>query len=81
MAGVTITVTSPSQRSTVQSDASGTYLFLSLAPDTYTIEAEKTGFQPISISGIVVFADQTQAVALHLEKSLKTIANVTSDRD
>jgi len=78
MAGVTITVTSPSQRSTVQSDASGTYLFLSLAPDTYTIEAEKTGFQPISISGIVVFADQTQAVALHLEKSLKTIANVTS---
>ncbi len=53
-------------------------MILSLAPDTYTINVDKEGFQPVSFPGNVVFADQTDQVALTITKTLKTIARVTS---
>ena len=78
IAGATVTAASPSQIATVTSDASGRFTFISLAPDTYTITARKTGYDEQSVAGISVFADQSQTLAVNLQKSLKQIARVTS---
>lgn len=74
IAGASITVTSPSQSTTVTTDAYGKFVFLSLLPDSYTIAAAKPGYEPFSNSGISVFADQAQVVAIALQPSLKVIA-------
>ncbi|MGH7738303.1 MAG: TonB-dependent receptor domain-containing protein [Candidatus Tyrphobacter sp.] len=74
MAGVTVTATSPSQTARATTDASGKYVFLSLAPDTYTLSAQKAGYEPVSDSGISVFAAQSQVVAIVMRPSLAVIA-------
>ena len=78
LAGVTVSITSPSQNATSVTDAGGNYRFLSLAPDTYTLSAQKDGYDALSLPGIAVFADQTQTVNVALVASLKTIAKVTT---
>ena len=78
IAGAAVTAVSPSQVATVTTDAVGRFTFISLSPDTYTISARKTGYDDQSIAGISVFADQSQAIAVNLQKSLKQIAHVTS---
>lgn len=62
---------SPSQIAETYSDLNGRYSFLSLAPDTYTIAAEKAGYDPFDEPGVTVFADQTQTVILQTQKSLQ----------
>jgi hypothetical protein len=78
IAGAQITATSPSQVARVTTDAAGRFTFISLAPDTYTISVEQAGYESLSIAGISVFADQTQAIPIALQRSLKQIARVTS---
>jgi Carboxypeptidase regulatory-like domain/TonB dependent receptor len=78
IAGVTVTVTSPSQTTTVSTDASGHFAFISLAPDEYTVTLARTGYDPLSTPGIAVFADAQQTLAFAMHKTLRTIANVTS---
>ncbi|HEV7180510.1 MAG TPA: carboxypeptidase regulatory-like domain-containing protein, partial [Candidatus Baltobacteraceae bacterium] len=78
IAGAVVTVVSPSQSATSTTDASGTFRFLSLAPDAYTIAFSQDGYDPVSQTGISVFADQTQTINVALVKTLKTIARVTS---
>jgi hypothetical protein len=78
LADVAITVTSPSQVATTTTDASGTYRFLSLAPDTYTISFQKDGYTPVSQPGLTIFADQVQTMNLAMTPALKTIAQVRS---
>jgi outer membrane receptor protein involved in Fe transport len=78
VANVTVTAISPSQASTTTTDASGTYRFLSLAPDTYTISFQKDGYTPVSEPGLSIFADQVQTLNAALTPSLKTIAQVRS---
>ncbi|HLI97454.1 MAG TPA: carboxypeptidase regulatory-like domain-containing protein, partial [Candidatus Baltobacteraceae bacterium] len=73
-----ITVTSPSQTATTRTDASGRYVFLSLAPDTYVLSLNKSGYESVALSGVSIFADQSQTVNAQLHPSLKTIASVTS---
>ena len=46
-------------------------MILSLAPDTYTVNLTKDGYQSISFPGVTVFADQTQHVAYTMTKALK----------
>jgi len=76
--GARVTVTSPSQIASVQTDARGNFAFVSLAPDTYTISVEKTGFEPVATSGISVFADARQTLNFSLRASLRTIGQVTA---
>jgi hypothetical protein len=76
--GATITVASPSQIAKATTDAHGRYVFVSLAPDEYTITVEKDGYDSVSLAGVAVFADAAQVVSLKTNKSLKTIARVTS---
>jgi Carboxypeptidase regulatory-like domain len=63
IAGATVIAVSPSQVARVTTDASGRFIFLSLAPDTYTITAQHAGFESLSVAGISVLADQSQTVA------------------
>ena len=78
IAGAQITVTSPSQSATATTDAAGRFTFLTLAPDTYTVTAAKSGYQTASVPGQVVFADTIQTVSLRMQSALRTIARVTS---
>ena len=78
VAGATILAVSASQTATVTTDAAGRFGFLSLAPDTYTITASKTGFETSSLTGVSIFADQLQTIRVTLAPSLRTIAHVTA---
>ena len=78
VAGVKITATSPSGIAVATTDASGHFTFASLAPDDYTLVAEKNGYDRASFGGAVVFADATQVVTLQVHKTLLTIANTVS---
>ncbi len=78
VAGARVLAVSPSQTATATTDAGGHFTILSLAPDTYTLNVSKQGYQETAIPGEVVFADQTQQVAVTLSKALQTIAHVTA---
>ena len=78
IAGARITATSPSQTASTTTDNGGHFTFASLTPDTYTISAEKQGFEPISLAGINVFADNTQTLTLTSRRALREIGRVTS---
>ena len=78
VADATVTAVSPSQSATATTDAGGNYRFFTLAPDTYTVSATKTGYNSSSQSGVTVFADQSHTLTLAISPQLKTIANVTA---
>ncbi|HEY1883551.1 MAG TPA: TonB-dependent receptor [Candidatus Cybelea sp.] len=78
IAGARVTASSPSQTATSTTDASGHFGFLTLAPDTYTITADKSQYQSESVPGQIVFADTVQTVRVSLPKALKTIGRVTA---
>ena len=77
LADATVTVTSPSAvASGVEPDAAGKFIFLSLAPDSYTVSVQKTGFDPASIAGETVVADQVTQVSITTHKTLREIGRV-----
>ncbi|MBV8117135.1 MAG: TonB-dependent receptor, partial [Candidatus Eremiobacteraeota bacterium] len=78
IAGVRVTVTSPSQTVSAFTDAGGRFHFVSLAPDEYVATLEKSGYEPISYPGIAILADAQQTFSFSMRKSLKTIAQVAS---
>jgi hypothetical protein len=78
IAGALITASSPSQVAHATTDAAGRFTFISLAPDTYTISAEHSGFDTLSTAGISVIADQHQSIPIALQKSIKEIARVAA---
>ncbi len=78
LVGAKLTVVSPSQSATTLSDGSGRFTFLSLAPDTYTLSGELQGYDTVSISGITIFADQSQRLTLKTARRLQTIGKVTT---
>jgi Carboxypeptidase regulatory-like domain/TonB dependent receptor len=78
VADAVVTVASPSQTATTKTDAKGAFTFVSLAPDTYAVSIAHAGFDPLTINGISIFADQTQKLPFRLKKSLRTIASVQS---
>ncbi|GAC1499972.1 MAG: hypothetical protein NVS1B14_03660 [Vulcanimicrobiaceae bacterium] len=77
IANVQVSIVSASQQATTTTDASGSYRFLSLAPDTYTLSASTPGYTTLRQTGVTVLADQTQTVPLALTK-LKEIGAVSS---
>ncbi|GAC1573440.1 MAG: hypothetical protein NVS3B7_04760 [Candidatus Elarobacter sp.] len=76
--GAKVTVASPSGSSTSTSDKSGSFQFLSLAPDTYTLSVSLSAYDTASTSGITVQSDQTATFNVTLAKSLKQIGRVQS---
>ena len=78
VADATVTVSSPSGGATATTNGAGSFNFLTLGPDTYTVSATKTGYNSASQSGVTVFADQTHTLTLAISPALRTIANVTA---
>ncbi|HEY6327491.1 MAG TPA: TonB-dependent receptor [Candidatus Cybelea sp.] len=78
IAGVTVTAAAPSQTATSTSDASGTFRFLTLIPDTYTLSFSRSGYDPLAQPGLTVVADQVQTYNASLNRTLKTIARVVA---
>jgi hypothetical protein len=78
VADASVKVVSASQIATTKTDSAGHFVFLTLAPDTYTVSIEKDNFSPLSVAGVTIFADQQQTLSFHLQPALKTIARVTS---
>ncbi len=78
VAAATVSVVSPTQATSTKTDTDGSFRFLTLVPDTYTLSVEKNGFDPISQSGITVQADQTQTLPLTVHKTLRTIGRVSA---
>ncbi len=78
IAGAKVVATSPSQTATATTDARGHFVFVSLAPDEYTIAVSKDGYDPVSYAGVAVFADAAQTVSVTMHRALKTIASVTA---
>ncbi|MDP9017420.1 MAG: Plug and carboxypeptidase regulatory-like domain-containing protein [Candidatus Eremiobacteraeota bacterium] len=77
VAQAAVTAASPSGSSTSTTDAQGHYLFLQLAPDTYTVSVIKKGYQAVTQAGVTVFADNNSTADLHTS-TLTEIASVTS---
>jgi hypothetical protein len=68
-AKVTVIDTAKGTTKTVQSNADGRYTVTDLIPDSYTVKAEAGNFTPAEVNGILVAADTTQTVDLHLNVS------------
>ena len=78
ISGVTVTASAPSQTATTTSDAAGAFRFLSLAPDTYTLNFSKSGYDSIAQPGFTVVADQVQTYIATMVRTLRTIAHVAA---
>ncbi|MBV8643686.1 MAG: TonB-dependent receptor, partial [Candidatus Eremiobacteraeota bacterium] len=78
VADARVTVVSPSQNGSTRTDGSGHFVFVSLAPDTYTVTVEKAGYTLASQSGIVVVADAQAVASMKLAKTLQQIGGTTA---
>jgi len=78
VANATVTIASASQSATSATDGGGNFVFISLGPDTYTVSAQKSGYDAASQAGVTVLADQSTNVSVALTPTLKTIAQVQS---
>ena len=74
IADAVVTATSASQSTRTLTDFRGHYLFVSLAPDTYTISIVRDGYEPKTSTGVRVVADQLFTLDVKLKRILKTIA-------
>jgi hypothetical protein len=78
VADATVSVSSPSQVAHATTDANGRFTFISLAPDTFLVAVTKQGYESLTQTGITIFADQTQSLALTLKRTLKVIGRVSA---
>jgi len=78
LSGVKVSAASPTGNAVATSNAKGFFTLTGLNVDTYTISFQLPGFEPASLTGITVFADQVQDVSTKLRKSLSTIVRVTA---
>jgi len=76
VAGARVTAASPSQTVTTTTDASGSYAFVSLSPDTYTVTADKAGYDTAAQPGVSVFANQTHSLTIVLKKTASVLGIV-----
>lgn len=77
VADARVTITSSAQIESAKTDARGQYAFASLAPGRYVVLVEKSGWNPLTIGGVIVVADQTLRLDPHM--TLASIAIVRMD--
>lgn len=79
IAGASISAKSGSGSYTATTDARGFFSILGMSVDSYTVIVSAHGYQEQSITGVVVFGDESDTIGkVSLQKELKTIARVTS---
>jgi hypothetical protein len=76
ISGVRVTAASPSGSYQATSDSHGFFSMTGVYADTYTVAFQATGYEPVSVPGVSVFADQVARVNETMSKSLRTIAQV-----
>lgn len=76
LADVRVTAASPSGAYHATTNSRGFYSMTGVYADTYTVSFQIADYQPVSVPGVTVFADQVATVNQALVKSLKTIASV-----
>ncbi|HEY5258910.1 MAG TPA: TonB-dependent receptor [Candidatus Baltobacteraceae bacterium] len=76
IAGVRVSASSPSGSYNATTNARGFYSMAGVYADTYTVSFQLDGYNPVSVTGTTVFADQVASVNEQLVASLKTIATV-----
>lgn len=74
IANAKITATSPTTVETTHTDARGYFCFVSLAPDRYVVTVERDGFNPVSIAGVNVFADQVLRLKATMTMALRYLS-------
>lgn len=78
LANVTVTAQSPSTSQTTHTDARGTYSFLGLPTDTYSVTFTAADHETFTLQGITVQGDQTVNLEPQaLSQTLRTIGRVT----
>ena len=78
VAGAKVTVASPSESASTVTDRQGSFAFISLSPDTYTITVAREGIESQQIAGITVTADNTRTITVSTVSAVKTLGTVTS---
>ncbi|HEV3153686.1 MAG TPA: carboxypeptidase regulatory-like domain-containing protein [Candidatus Baltobacteraceae bacterium] len=78
VADVRVTAAAPSGTYKAITDSHGFFAMTGMIPDTYTVTLQKDGYEPISVTGVTVFADAAVEVSPAMHKTLKTIAAITS---
>ena len=77
IAGVTVSIASPSFSSQTATDASGFFSIVNVPVDTYTISLSLKGYDSVVVAGVTVQGDQTVALTkTAMSKSLQTIGRV-----
>ncbi|MBV9269553.1 MAG: carboxypeptidase regulatory-like domain-containing protein, partial [Candidatus Eremiobacteraeota bacterium] len=62
IANVQVAAAAPTGRYTAKTDAHGFYSMAGVYADSYTVSFQIQGYEPQSIPGVTVFADQSQTV-------------------
>ena len=73
-----VTAAAPTGTYRGTTNARGFYSITGVYSDTYTVTFQHDGYQPESVSGVNVFADETRRLDQTLSKSFKTIARVSA---
>ena len=73
-----VSVSSPAQIASATTDGSGSFAFLSLAPDIYTVSVEKNGYEPIAVRNVRILADQTRSLSVVVHPELREIGRVST---
>jgi len=76
-AKVTLTSTETNISKTATSSDTGVYTISNLAPGTYKLTVEKTGFVKQELSGVAIVSEQTQARDVQLQVGAPTAQTVT----
>ena len=76
VAGVHVTIVSPSFQIKTASGSNGFYTATGLVPDTYTVTFAEEAYQTQVIRGITISQDQVYVLDVQLTKEVKTLARV-----
>lgn len=78
IAGAFVTASSPSQTVKGTTDSKGFYSLLNLSPDTYAVTASKDSYDPTTVNGLTVQADQITRGDVSLRPSATVLGHVTA---
>ncbi len=78
LANVTIAANSPSARYSAQTDANGHFAIVGVDLETYTLSAQLSGYDPYSLTGATVTADEAYRFDVQLSRPLRTITRTVT---
>ncbi|MGZ3506424.1 MAG: carboxypeptidase regulatory-like domain-containing protein [Vulcanimicrobiaceae bacterium] len=78
IANVKVSAASPSGNRSTTTDSHGFYVLNALAPDTYTVSFQASGYEPVATPGVTVQQAQIATLNQRISKELKTIAQVSA---